>query len=121
VAAPYPPKDEVQSKLQAIVEEKRAYVRSQVIWRYRERLPSGLAEPTKEQQADAWFDKQWSDETWRLAMSPGKLLLAELREWCSRQYKLTVTTAALVKSLNHVPPELEAALRRVNSKLGGAP
>ncbi len=115
--APYPTENDVAIQLNALIESKKAYIRSQVIWKYRERLPSSLAEPTKEQQADDWFNQQWSVESWRLAMVPGKKVLSELRGWCSQKYHLTVTINALLSSLNQVPSELKVVLERVVGKL----
>ena len=112
-----PPRNEIVEKLMATLEDEdtREYVRWQLVPRYRDSLEQGLDPSTRESRADKWFDEHWGDEKWRLRNCPGKAVLKKLRDWCQREYGLTLTAKALLEAVTEPPPGIAEVAQRLQA------
>ena len=108
-----PTEADFASLLDRIAEGYKKQVKHQLLWRYRDRLPADRDASTKEDQAEKWFEERWNERQWRLARIPGKKSLQQVRDWCKKESKLTLTSALLAESITHVPNDLQECLKRV--------
>lgn len=107
--AQYPTPEQVESGLKQILDDPQLYdlVRCQLVPKYRANLRSKLDSATKEQEAENWFRNNWAEVSWQIDRCPGKHVLSRLRDWCSQNYSLSLTSRDLIKELKKIPADLQ--------------
>ncbi len=110
-----PSEDQVAAKLEEVLDdpEMKKTVKCHVVPAYRDRLLADLDSATREREADEWFEEHWSNKEWRSRNCPGKRVLGELRAWCQREYKLTLSSASLVDALEECPEDIAEIARQL--------
>ncbi len=103
-----PTLEAITAKLEEILAEPDVtnLVKFQVLPRYRETLPRDQDPAQRERTGDEWFTSRWADRDWRIRNCPGKQVLASLRDWVQWTCRVTLTTRALVDSLDECPPDV---------------
>lgn len=103
-----PSHDVVNAKLAEIIDTTviRDMVRLQLVPKYRETLDRSLDASTREAKAEGWFQERWNDEQWRICHCPGKAVLKKVREWCQKEYGLTLTTKVLTDAVTPSPSDI---------------
>lgn len=117
-----PSRDVVSAKLAEIINEKviRDTVRLQLVPQYRETLDRSLDASTREAKAEQWFQERWNDEQWRICHCPGKAVLKKVREWCTNEYGLTLTTKALTDAVTACPSDIGDIAQRLQAFFRGS-
>ncbi|WP_295966354.1 ATP-binding protein [uncultured Xanthomonas sp.] len=94
--------DDVKSLLENITEELKpdifGHFSSRVIDQFREENKAQDAS-TLHSRAHALFEEQWKDFDRRLAMVPGKKVLAKLNEFIQKKYSVALSPKAIVSAM----------------------
>jgi hypothetical protein len=112
-----PARTEVESILQAFINEQKDEIKCKLTPKYRAKLGKKMDETTKEREGENWFSENWKKSEWRLAHVPGKRIIRDIRKWFQDEYQLTITNETLFKAIDMVPADLLQALKRVNGAL----
>ena len=110
-----PTLEEIKTEVNKILDSSkiRSTVKCQFVPKYRENLGNSLDISTKELKGEEWFDNNWNDESWRIRNCPGKEVLTGLRDWCQKNYSLTLTPHKLATTLQQCPDDVQEIMDKL--------
>lgn len=82
-------------------------------------LERRLADPSREERAESWFDEKWNDRDWRRRNCPGKKVLKKVKEWCQTTYRMSLSVNSLIQAMEDCPEDLVQMFTRLNSHFYG--